>query len=203
MIEVKVLIVEDEPPIAQEISYNLKDNGYDVVGIAYTAEKALDMLYTNKVDVILLDISLKGPMNGIELANIINKKYQIPFIFITSFSDDLTIGLAAETYPDGYIVKPFKDDDIAPVIKLAMVKSNFKKNNRLPSNDKINRLIKVPITKSEYKIIQLLLEGKKNREIAADLFLSVNTIKTHLSNIYKKLNVHSKPHLINFIQGLS
>lgn len=202
MVEVKVLIVEDEPPIAQEIAFNLKDNGYDVVAIVHSGQKALDKLYTNKVDVVLLDISLSGNMNGIELAQIINDKYKIPFIYITSFADDHTIEMAAETYPDGYIVKPFKDDDISPIIKLAMVRYSLKKNKGLPTKEKINSRLENPLTHAEYQLLQLLLEGKKNQEISDELFLSINTVKTHLNNIYRKLDVHSKPHLINFIQEL-
>ena len=70
----KVLIVEDEPTIAQEIAFNLEDHGYDVIGIANSAEKALNYIETEMPDVAMLDISINGMKNGIELAEIIRER---------------------------------------------------------------------------------------------------------------------------------
>ncbi|MBK7222322.1 MAG: response regulator [Saprospiraceae bacterium] len=81
-----ILIVEDEPAIAQDIAFNLEDNGFAIAGIAHNSERALDLLYTKQVDLAILDINIAGTKTGIGLAKIINDKYKIPFIFLTSFS---------------------------------------------------------------------------------------------------------------------
>jgi len=128
----KVLIVEDEPTIAQEIAFNLEDHGYDVIGIANSAEKALSYIETEMPDVAMLDISINGMKNGIELAEIIRERYTFPFVFLTSFADSDTISKAAHTRPEGYLVKPFKDADLAPAIALALVKGQQRDTSKLP-----------------------------------------------------------------------
>ncbi len=199
--KIRVLIVEDEPPIAQEIAFNLEDHGFEIAGIAMNAGKALDILYKQKVDIALLDISIMGSKNGIELGQIINEKYKIPFLYLTSFADPDTIDKAAGTYPEGYLVKPFKDDDLAPALKVALAKFERRKNMGLPTLEEINRKPDVQISPGEYRVIQLIWAGKKNEEIASDLYISVNTVKSHMSNIYQKLGVHSKPMLIKLLRA--
>lgn len=196
-----VLIVEDEPTIAQEIAFNLEDHGFQIAGMALSAQKALDILFRREVDIALLDISLMGNTNGIELGRIINQKYKIPFLYLTSFADDETIQEAADTYPAGYIVKPFKDNDLAPALRVALAKHERKKNDGLPTLDLINKNLISHISSAEYRVIQLIWQGKKNHEIAADLFISVNTVKSHMNNIYRKLDINSKTLLINKLRS--
>ena len=134
----KILIVEDEPIIAKEIALNLEDNGFEIAGIAHNSEKALELLYTRDMDLAILDIAIAGSMNGLQLGEIINSKYKIPFIYLTSFADKDTINQAANTFPEGYIVKPFKDDDIAPVINIAL-KRFRSRSKALPSIEELNK----------------------------------------------------------------
>jgi DNA-binding NarL/FixJ family response regulator len=197
----RVLIVEDEPTIAQEIAFNLEDHGFQLAGMALSAQKALDILYQKEVDIALLDISIMGNTNGIELGRIINQKYKIPFLYLTSFADDETIQEAADTFPAGYIVKPFKDNDLAPALRVALAKHERNRNNGLPSLDLINKNLISQISSGEYRVIQLIWQGKKNHEIAADLFISVNTVKSHMHNIYRKLDINSKTLLINKLRS--
>ena len=77
----KILVVEDDPTIAIDIRFNLEDNNYTVVNVLHTAEQAMQLLESEEVDLVLLDINLDGEMSGIDLAEIINKKFQVPFIF--------------------------------------------------------------------------------------------------------------------------
>ena len=195
----KILIVEDEPIIAKEIALNLEDNGFDISGIAHNSEKALELLYSRKIDLAILDIAIAGSKNGLELGEIINANYKIPFIYLTSFADKDTINQAANTFPEGYIVKPFKDDDIAPVINIAL-KRFRSRSVSIPSMLEINKNLDIPITKSEYKIIEKIYEGKLNTDIAEELFISINTVKKHTNNIYRKLGVDRKPQLIKYLQ---
>jgi DNA-binding NarL/FixJ family response regulator len=197
----KVLIVEDEPTIAKEIAFNLEDNGFDIVGIAHSSEKALILLNNREVDIALLDIAINGSRNGIELAKILNNKYKIPFIYLTSFSDSDTIEEAAATHPEGYIVKPFKDSDLMPALEIALAKHQSK-TRKIPALNEINLRIYENITKSEYKIIEKIWEGKINSEIAEELFISINTVKKHANNIYRKIGVDRKPNLIKYLQQI-
>lgn len=199
----KVLIVEDEPTIAQEIAFNLEDHGYEIVGIANTAEKALRYIEIEMPDVALLDISINGSKNGIELAEIIRKRYDFPFVFLTSFADKDTISQAAHTLPEGYLVKPFRDDDLAPAIALALVKGQKEAPSTLLTLEKLNDKIPTPISCAEYRVMKLIWEGKKNQEIADGAFLSINTVKTHINNIYSKLDVNSKPLVITRLRQLA
>lgn len=116
----RILIVEDEVVIASDIQTCLEEMGFDVVGIAISATGALSFLETAKIDLVLLDISIKGGMNGIELANTINEKYHLPFVYLTSHSDPKTVQQAVKTKPSGYIVKPFESPDIYTSVLLAL-----------------------------------------------------------------------------------
>jgi DNA-binding LytR/AlgR family response regulator len=122
--KINILIVEDEPLIADDIAFILEDEGYNVVGKAIDTQEALDIVNTEKPDLILLDISLEGDdEDGIDLANIINNQYQIPFVFITSHSDKLTINRVKKTNPCGFILKPFKASEIVSTIAIVIYKS--------------------------------------------------------------------------------
>ncbi len=125
--KVKVLVVEDEAILAQDIAYRLKLMEYEVIGVAATAEKAIKLIETfPKIDLVILDIVIKGQRDGIELASIINKKYNIPFIFLTSHADQYLVERAKNVKPYAYILKPFNDRQVNIAIELALM--NFSKN---------------------------------------------------------------------------
>lgn len=197
----KVLIVEDEPLIAKEIAFNLQDYGYEVVGVAHSYEKALMILQSKEVDIALLDIAIKGSKNGIELGGLLKSKFQIPFLILSSYCDDDTIVEASSAGAEGYIVKPFKKRDLKPAIEVALSKSNSRRK-LIPSREEINNGRLDKITKSEYEIIQKICEGKINSAIAEEMNISINTVKKHTNNIYRKLNVNRKPNLISYLQEI-
>jgi len=118
----KVLVVEDEFITASDIQSTLGRMGFDVPGIADTGEDAIRMAGELKPDVILMDILLKGSMNGITAAGIIRDRYAIPVIYLTGQSDDATIGKALESEPFGYIIKPFEEKTLKATIGMALYK---------------------------------------------------------------------------------
>lgn len=125
--KVNILVVEDEAILAQDIVHRLKLMKYEVLGVAATAEKAIELIDTNqKVDLLILDIVIKGDRDGIELARIINKKYNIPFIFLTSHADQYLVERAKSVKPYAYILKPFNDRQVNIAIELALM--NFSKS---------------------------------------------------------------------------
>lgn len=116
----KILIVEDEPIIASDIEMTLEDLGYEVTSIEDNAEDALQSIANETPDLVLLDINLEGDVDGVMLAEDINLKHKIPFVFLTSNADKLTINRVKRTKPAGFIVKPFSEEDLRSNIEIAL-----------------------------------------------------------------------------------
>ena len=119
----KVLVVEDEFVIAHDLRNILKNLGYEVVGIALSEAKAIPFLEQDQPDMVLLDIQLKGERTGIDIAHMLNERYQIPFVFVTSFSDEHTVTMAKETNPFGYVLKPFKKEQIYAALEIGLARA--------------------------------------------------------------------------------
>lgn len=115
-----ILIVEDEPLIAEDISDILQEAGYGIAGIAHNANDAIKILKTNAPALTLLDINIDGEIDGLMLAGIINEKFNIPFIFLTSYTDKPTLAKIAELKASGYITKPFNDSQLVTNIALGI-----------------------------------------------------------------------------------
>ncbi len=117
---IKILVVEDEMIIGAKVSMFLTELGYEVTGIIPRAEEALLQLDENKPDIALLDIQLKGNMDGIALAILLQKEHQIPVIFLTANSDDATFSRAREAKPFAFLAKPFKKLDLQRALELTI-----------------------------------------------------------------------------------
>lgn len=129
----KIGIVEDELVIARTIVSTLDELGYAHLGPAINYTEAMEMLENDKPDLLLLDIQLSGKKDGIDLAQKINELYQIPFIFLTAYSDAETIDRAKKVKPHAYIVKPFAKDELFAAIEIAV--SNFTGNRSHVKSD--------------------------------------------------------------------
>lgn len=116
----KILIVEDEWIIANDIEMSLKKLGYNVIGNATSGEDVLKILSSEIPDLVLMDIVLPGEKDGIEFATEIKKKYQIPVIYLTAYGDEKTLARAKISEPFGYIIKPFKDNELYSSIEIAL-----------------------------------------------------------------------------------
>src|SRR5437764_652072 len=112
MEHLKIGIVEDDFIIAESIIVALEKIGYNHTNPANTYESALEMLRAESPDLVLLDITLKGKKDGVEVARVINEDYDLPFIFLTSHSDNRTVERAKEVHPSAYLVKPFTEPDL-------------------------------------------------------------------------------------------
>ncbi len=122
MEEIKILIVEDELLIAKGLARKLEKLEYLVVGIASSSEAALQKVEETQPDLILMDIVIKGDLDGIETAKRIQEKFNIPVIYVTAYADDETLERAEETESYGYILKPFKEREVHAAIKIALKK---------------------------------------------------------------------------------
>lgn len=115
-----ILIVEDEAIVAKSIEKHLVSQGYSVAGSVATGPDALALAARVRPDLILLDIRLKGTMDGIEVARIIRDWFSIPVLFITAFADTATIARANDTGPCGYLIKPFGMKDLLSTIAVTL-----------------------------------------------------------------------------------
>ncbi len=115
-----VLIVEDDEIIQHVLEWRLGSLGYAVCGKAATAEDAINLAGEKKPDVVLMDIQLKGLIDGIEAAKVIKNRFQVPVIFLTASSKNEDLERAKKVSPDGFIVKPFTDTDIRVALKFAL-----------------------------------------------------------------------------------
>lgn len=117
---IKILIVEDEMVIAANISLQLNSLGYEVTGIIPRGEEALQEIKQNQPDIVLMDISLKGEIDGIETVQIMQNDYDIPIIYLTANADDVNFNRAKATHPYAFISKPFKKLDLQRAIELTI-----------------------------------------------------------------------------------
>jgi len=118
----KILIVEDEVIIAMALEDSLRDFGYKIAGRATNGADAIRLAIENEPDLALVDIRLNGEMDGIEAANRICRRLDIPVIFLTAYSDDRTLSRAIKTNPFGYLIKPIRPRELYTSIETAIYK---------------------------------------------------------------------------------
>jgi len=119
----QILIVEDEGIVSKDIQKTLENFGYDVPCIVSSGEAAIRKAEENKPDLVLMDIVLKGKIDGIEAAEQIHSRFNIPVVYLTAYTDDKTLERAKITVPFGYVVKPFEDRELKTAIEVALYKA--------------------------------------------------------------------------------
>lgn len=166
MSKVNILITEDESIVAKDIQQSLKKLGYNVVGICNNGEDAIRSAEEKKPELVLMDIMLKGDMSGIEAADQIRQRFNIPVIFLTAYADESTLAKAKVTEPYGYIIKPFKEIDLHTSIEMALYKHQRETD-----------------VKKERDFLYSLVENKDSKDI---LFVksSNKLVKVKTSDIY-------------------
>lgn len=117
---IKILVVEDEVIVAEDIGFRLKKLGYIVTATVASGEEAIEKVAENRPDLVLMDIVLKGDMDGVTAAEKIRNRVDIPTVFLTAYADDQTLQRAKLTNPFGYIIKPFQQNDLRVAIEIAL-----------------------------------------------------------------------------------
>jgi PAS domain S-box-containing protein len=120
MSQANILIVEDEPIVAKDIQVSLQRLGYHVPATATSGEEAIRKTRESQPDLILMDIVLKGKMDGVETVKQIRKQYDVPVIYLTAYADDHTLERAKVTSPAGYMLKPYQPTELRTTIELAL-----------------------------------------------------------------------------------
>ena len=122
----RILVVEDETIVGEDIRRRLETLGYTVSAVVSSGEEAIKEAEGNDPDLVLMDIVLKGDMDGIEAAELIRTKCDIPVVYITAYADEKLQQRAEATKPYGYILKPFEDRELHTTIEMALSKHEKK-----------------------------------------------------------------------------
>lgn len=143
----KILIVEDERIVALSVKDILNSEKYNVCSIVNSAKEAIKEIDHYRPNLVIMDIKIKGEIDGIELAKYIKNKYLIPSIFLTAYSDNILIERAKVVEPLGYILKPFNKNEIISTVKIALYKSVKEKNEKY-----VCKKLEDYVKESEYKL---------------------------------------------------
>lgn len=154
----RILIVEDDMIIAANISLQLSNIGYEVTGIETRGEDAINHAIENHPDIILMDINLKGKIDGIETAKAIQKTWDIPLVYLTANSDNATFQKAKETHPYAFISKPFNKLNLERTIALVEEKIREKDASIKNQDDLIESLEDRIFIRSNGKLVKIMLE---------------------------------------------
>ena len=177
MKKINILIIEDTTLTAQKMKRTLQWAGYHVVAIASRSENALEAMFKEHVDIIIADINIKGELNGIETAKLIQKNFNVPVIFLTSYHDDTTLAEASSVNFTGYIVKPYLDAHLLREVKLASFR--FGLNNKLEPIELSNGYIYDIQNKVLLKDNQAIILTKKEEQFLHILIQNKNQIVTN------------------------
>ena len=118
MVNQKILIVEDENIVAKDLQKRLMNLGYDVVGIVSTGEEAVKKVVATSPDLVLMDVRLKGEMDGIEAASALHFQHGVAVVYLSAYADNDTLKRASKTEPFGYILKPFEERELHTTIEM-------------------------------------------------------------------------------------
>ena len=124
---IRVLVVEDESVVSKDIQESLKGLGYKVCGTAFSGDEAIKKAESLQPDLVLMDIVLKGDIDGVEAAETIRARLHVPVIYLTAYSDEHTLNRAKVTEPSGYILKPFDERELHTTIEVAMYRHTMQK----------------------------------------------------------------------------
>jgi diguanylate cyclase (GGDEF)-like protein len=133
MSQKKILIVEDESIIAEDISDSLISLGYRISGMVYSGEEAIEAAAKCRPDLVLMDVNLQGEIDGITAAAEIRDRFQIPVVYLTAYADENTLRRVNATKPFGYIVKPFEEKNLHTTIQLALHRHEYDSLTNLPN----------------------------------------------------------------------
>jgi DNA-binding NarL/FixJ family response regulator len=226
----RIMIVEDDVIVAEELSRGLQACGYEVAGYAVSSDEAIDLAHSVAPDLILMDVALGDGLDGITLARTIADQIDIPIVFVTAYSAESFVDAAVRAGAAGYIVKPFQIQQVTAAIKVALQRranghnvEQVQGRTELPRGPFAGRLQRlqalladdsvwtsaddsggqsaVRITAREKEIIQGLVCYRRLSTVASRLGISVHTARNHLKSIFRKLNLHSQDDLLDIFRG--
>ncbi len=202
----KIIIVDDHAIILEGLKSLIElDDSLTVAGEASSSMECLKLLPAILPKLVLLDLKMPG-IDGIEATRLIKQRYpNIKVILLTNYDDEEYVIESIKAGADGYVLKDVKKGDLLKIIHTVLkgrafidpavtkkIFYNLKNSSNLVSEHKGRH----SLTERELEILSNLAEGKSNKEIAQTIHLSLETVKSHLKNIYQKFNVHNRAQAI-------
>ena len=189
---IQILLAEDELMIAEDVQINLEDLGYHVIQVTTSGEDTVEAATQLRPDIVLMDIMLKGEMDGIHAAQLIRRQHNIPVVYLTSYSDKETLERAKIPEPFGFILKPFHIDGLQSTIEMALYKHRMEQ--RLSESEAQMRQFSAHL--------QAIREEERThiaREIHDELGQTLTALKMDLS----WLRSHADPDAGNFLRKIA
>ena len=194
----KVLLAEDHSLMREAVRLVIDDAaGMEVVGEAENGDQALQLAGQAKPDVVLLDIRMPG-MDGLRCLELLRERHpEMTVAILSSLDEPEQINAALRRGAAGYILKTISPDDLPAALRQMVERSvYYSVANLEQAYGKSARA--AGLSEKEIAILQHLAEGRSNRQIAGELFISEQTVKFHLRNIYRKLGINSRTEAMRF-----
>ncbi len=176
----RILIVEDEGIVAADLADRLKHMGYTVAGSVSSGKTAVEQTEKLRPDLVLMDIILKGPMDGVETAEKIAKDFEIPVVYLTAHADDPTMKRAEQTAPFGYVLKPFDERELRVTMEIALYRAEAESQLRTLNADLKKALDEI---KTLYGLLRICAWCKKIQNEEGRWEKMETYIETHISQI--------------------
>jgi len=197
MCQKKILIVEDESIIAEDISDSLISLGYRITGMVYSGEEAIEAAAKCRPDLVLMDVNLQGEIDGITAAAEIRARFQIPVVYLTAYADENTLRRVNATKPFGYIIKPFEEKNLHTTIQLALHRHEYDSLTNLPNRSLLREQLNQVLEKQKelpamIPVITLSLDriNRINSTLGHDIGDSVLCkVAQRLSNCRENINI--------------
>lgn len=178
----KILVIEDQSIIALDIKYTLESEGYEVNTNYKSVANVFEIIENNPPDLVLIDINLNEEQSGIDIGSYLSRKDFIPFIYITSYSDKVTLEKVKSTRPYGFIVKPYKREDLVATVFLVINNFQYRKIDLLRNNE--YEKIDIPI---QLKTTLDYIQNNINQKIdVAQLAALTRWDTAHFSRVFKQ-----------------
>lgn len=186
MFTLRILIVEDDSVSALLLQRALEKNNHQIIGVADTGERALEILEESGADIVMMDINLAGELDGIKTTEIINERFDIPVVYLSASSDAETMNKVVGTNPSAYVIKPFNIRELNMVIELAIFKDRKEKelqklNNELEEKVKLRT---AELYEANKELVKALEKEREINELKSRIVLNVSHgFKTPLTSI--------------------
>jgi DNA-binding NarL/FixJ family response regulator len=191
----RILLVDDHTLVRQSLAKTLEAEGLEIAGEASRGDECLPMIASLHPDVVILDIGTPG-MDGLEVARHLKKQPAHPkILFMTMRDDDATIWQAVQLGADGYVLKTASTEELVQAVRAVAEGGSYlsapvaRRVMQMASGDRVSST--AGLTQREFEILELLAHGNRPTEIASKLFVSVKTVKNHLTSIYAKMGVET------------
>lgn len=178
----RILVVEDEIVVAMDIQKSLTSLGYSSPDMVFTGSDAVQIAVETHPDLVLMDIRLKGDMDGIEAAEQIRRRLDIPVVYLTAYADEQTLERAKRTQPYGYILKPFREKDLESSIEVALYKHS--------TEDRFKRRVRSRVKKLESEREELRKQQSALEEAARESAIQLERLLGRGDRIRELRRVH-------------